>query len=247
MLHLAKIERTPGQPRGFTLLEVVTVAAVASIIFLILLRWLSTLGGVAGNVSVSSAAGRNATYVEYRLGNDISSATVCDPVSGAAIRTLDDRTLELYVNGRHTDGSEGVQLVRWRGTQGTLTRTAWDVSLDSNCLPEAGNTTTSRIMSTGVYTGSVQPFFTGMIDGVSVGTCRTVTRPIPGTESPANPNGTPTSTPEGDACFAPSIGTRITFLVPGQDTEVSARWDTGATPSTLDRTFAIPSLTGSAP
>lgn len=239
----AKLTRRPST-RAFTLLEVVIVAAVAAVVFLILIRWLSSLGAVAGAVAQNAVPTRNATYAETRLKADLGSATVCDPVAGTPLRELTDRTLELYIDGAHSDGSPGILLVRWTADSGNLTRSVFEVSVADQCLPAPGSTSASRVISTNVYTGAQTPFFQAVSSGIDQGECRTFTRPLPGTQTALNPAGTPVSTPEGAGCFAPGVQVQIAFINAGQDYTDSANWDPGVNPVRINRTLPVASTSG---
>lgn len=218
--------------RAFTLLEVAIVAAVASVIFLILIRWMSSLGAVAGSIADKAIPSRAASYTQTLLASDLALATVCDPGNGTAIRNLSDRNLEFYIRGTRSDGKPGILLVSYSVSEGEITRTTFDVSSSSSnrCLPEPGSSATERVVATGVYTPDpaitgrpAVPVFGAIVDGSAVGGCTT----------------TSTLTANGEGCRAESLRFRSTFVSSSASTQDSQQWSTGAAPVRVDRTLPV--------
>ena len=58
--------------RGVTLLEVAVVAAIASVIFLLLIRWLLTLAAVDSAALSTATASRSSSYTESRPSADLA-------------------------------------------------------------------------------------------------------------------------------------------------------------------------------
>ena len=225
--------------RGFTLLEVAIVAAVASVIFLILIRWMTSLGEVAGGIADRAIPSRAASYAQTLLASDLASATVCNPGSGTAIRNLSDRNLELYISGIKSDGTPGIVLVAYNVANGEITRTLFDVSTSATnrCLPELGSTTTERVVSTGVYTPNpavtgrtAAPVFSAIVDGAGVTGCATGVSLVP----------------VGLGCKAESLRFKSTFVSASASTENSSDWTAGAAPVRVDRTFSLEVSSGGA-
>lgn len=236
--------RIRRKARGFTLIEVATVAAVASIVFLILLRWLSTLGTVSGAIANSSTPNRNAAYVQARLGEDLSSATVCDPVAGTPLRTVSSRVLELYTTGKGSDGKPTVELVRWSAGSGVLTRTAWNMTQASGgtgtCLPPKGEVEAGQVMASSVYTGTSAWMFAALKDGQVISdaggqpaACETSATGLPTVARNA-----------GGACYASQVQLNLTLLSGGQSTQDSAKWTDTASPTRIKRVYTLPNTNG---
>lgn len=125
--------------RGFTMLEVTIVATLLSILLLVLLRWVGSLGTAAGVGVELTSATRDLNYAAEAIRNDINQAEGC-AANGmdVPLRQITPTTITLYrqISGRST-------LVLWRlaGPQsngyGLLQRA--EVDDDGNC---GFNTTT---------------------------------------------------------------------------------------------------------
>lgn len=214
--------------RGFTLLEVAVVAAVSAVIFLVLIRWMTSLGQVAGAVADKQITDRNAGFASEMLSADLQAAALCDPAQASPVRKVTDRVLELYINEQRTDGAFGIRLVRWQAADGELTRTSWDVSESSGaqfCEPEPGSAAQATVIATSVYTPTQEssgrtpvPVFTPYSSGsvVADNSCAT-----------------------GVGCAADAVGFKAVFLTPGSSTSDSAEWVSGAAPTREDRVIPV--------
>lgn len=166
--------------RGVSLLEVVIVAAVGSVLFLILLRWVFTLTSVSTITVDNATAARNAGYIEARLGADLATATSCDGVGGPPISYLNDSTLDVFVQGIRQDNTTGLKIIRWTLNGNELIRAETDLADDGTECASAGSivgTGDHKIISTGVTGNQI---FSSATNGVE------------NTEGCTTVNGTPT-------------------------------------------------------
>lgn len=230
MIKVLRSDQLTGRARrgrGFTILELAIVAAVSAVIFLVLLRWMTSLGQVAGSVADKQISTRNADFAVQMLDADMRAAALCNLDDASPVRLVSDRVLELYVNDQRSDGTFGLRLVRWHAADGELTRTVWDVNPSSgaqSCNPLPGATASAIVIATSVYTPtpestgrSVVPIFTAYVNGV------------PDT----------TACPSGSGCAAESVRFDGVFLTPGSSTSDSQQWVSGASPTRVDRVFEV--------
>lgn len=207
---LQRALRRRGPNGGFTLLEVVVTAAVASIIFVMLTRWVLTLSAVASAGLETSTPGRAAAYTDFRISADIGSATVCDAGTSNPVRTLSPDTLELYTRGVDSAGRPQTYLVRWRVASATLTRTQTLVQPDLGQCGPGGPSYGERVMATNVRTpNAAKPAFTALVEGATESTCQPVTVTAD--------DGTSHESPQGEACFADALTVDLVMLSTGTD------------------------------
>lgn len=111
--------RLTRHPRGFTLLELVIVAAVASVLFAILIQWVLTLASVSqGNLAAASTA-RTADLARTAFAADMAAAIPCDVAVTSPVRSVGPDALTVTV--RRTE-STAVDLVTWRVAGSQLQR-----------------------------------------------------------------------------------------------------------------------------
>lgn len=136
-----------GQPRGFTLLEVVVALALTSALVLMSLRWVATLGELSSLNGEQQDSARQAAYATGRLRADVESAGSCDPQRrDVALAFASGDEVRFYVDD---NGDGHADLVTWRVEGGELRR---GVSLGD---PEAGVCAFSDVYTEGVVAGPV--------------------------------------------------------------------------------------------
>jgi len=199
--------------RGFSLLELVLVSAVSSIIMLMVVRWVLTLGTVSAMAIDNATAGRNAAYVNARMSSDFDSVTQCDPGSASTLYELSSTTVAFFITTNRPDGSSGVELVRWTIDGTLVTRTATPIDQASNHCSDLGSSATAAVIVNNVLTGAA----------------------ITGFDSEGNDSGTCTldgqsSTPTGTGCSAASVRIHLPLYSPGVE----------KSPAVMDRIYSLP-------
>lgn len=155
--------------RGFTLLEVVIVAAISAIIFTLLIKWVLSLGGISSNTINTAAAARDATYTEERLAADLQLASPCYPGSNMIITNLTPTTLSFYINHKRPDPktelnkntdpetwpNQGISHITWQLSGNKLVRTETVIpeKTTTGCLP-TGTPIATSTTAVGVNPGS---------------------------------------------------------------------------------------------
>ena len=166
MLALSRPHPTRHR-RGLSLLEVVVVAAVASVIFLILLRWVLTMTAVSTITIDNANPARNAAYLDTRLAADIAAATTCDATSQTPIAHLDPTSFDMYTTGNRSDGTNGLKVIRWSATNNQITRAETNLIGDgSDCITYTPGT--PKTIAAGA-TGTT--YFQAQTGGTDDGTC----------------------------------------------------------------------------
>lgn len=200
----ATMTRNRRSRRAVTLLEVAVVAAVASIIFLLLIRWLLTLAAVDATTLSTGQAARATNYVDARLSADLAAAAGCTTYTASPLRELSPTTLALYTSGGRTDGSTGMQLVVWNldTASGLLTRWSTPIVDTAGCTsPPAAPAVGSRpVMADQVSTAGGARTFTALSGGADAGDCSVI-------------SGAPT----GAACRAGAVSVTLSTATGGLD------------------------------
>lgn len=129
---LALTSKLPRTWRGVTLIEVVVVAAVASVIFIMLLRWLLTLSAVSTTTINNASTARQGAYLDVRFAADIASATGCDTPEASPIVRFTPTELSFYTSGPRNDGTSGTRLVTWTGQSTSITRSETPIDATTN-------------------------------------------------------------------------------------------------------------------
>lgn len=111
--------RRPGK-KGFTILEVAVVAAIAGILFLLLLRWVSSLVATSASSLDITATQRDIAFATDQFQTDTEAAQGCDPYGlDGPLRDIERKSIQLWVD-TNDDGAPDV--VGWRLEGGVLQR-----------------------------------------------------------------------------------------------------------------------------
>lgn len=114
--------------RGFTLLEVVVVAAITSVIFLLGFKWIYSLTTASSGVLMNRQAAQM-TYALDRLEADVKSFYTCDQYSLLApLSAFNSKNLQFTT--RDADGQ--ISQIQWRLQDGSLQR-ASQTALGQDC------------------------------------------------------------------------------------------------------------------
>lgn len=223
MVRTIKLKRTT---RGFTLLELVVVATVASIIFLLLARWVLTLGEINNSTLTQASAARSTSYVDSRIVSDLGQATTC--VNSNTMRKVDYRTVEFYIQGSYQSGGSGTYLVRYQNEGTLLTRTLYQVDPATGKCDPTGTSFGRKVLASGVRAATEEkPLFTADATSGNNVTCTPVL---------INQNdGTKKYEPRGAGCTPSNINVYL-FVQP-------AGADNGH--DILTRTYAVNKFGGS--
>lgn len=200
-------------------MEVTVIAAVSSIIFLILLRWLISLTSLSTASIETAPASRDGAYVDSAFSTDIGAASPCED-GGPILVELTAARIGFHIKGNRADGTSGPQLISWSADSGgAVTRSVTDEDAATGvCLPVAAPRT--AVMSTLLWRlPSSSAAFTGYAGGTPSGDCV---------------NG------EGYACTATTVKLHLFFLTPahpGQEPDKDSA-------AILDRTYTLPTSAG---
>jgi Tfp pilus assembly protein PilW len=107
--------------RGYSLVELVVVAAAFTAISVLLLSWLTSLFAVTGTSAVTNVVQRNAAYTLNYLADDLRSARACDPY-GADTSLVSVDAARLTFNADPAASGTPVT-VAWRYFEGAMQRT----------------------------------------------------------------------------------------------------------------------------
>lgn len=206
----AKALPRAGSAGGFTLLEVVITAVVASVIFLLLTRWVLTLATVSSVGLEATTPARSVSYTDYRMLSDFSSATSCDSGTRNPIRTLDVDTLEMYQESTDSSGASATYLVRWRVNGPNLTRTLIRVHPETGSCTAAGVAYGERVLASNVRTPTAsKPAFTAFVDGQAAQGCSV--------SSETDDSGQVREASVGEGCFASAVSVNLTMVSAGPE------------------------------
>ena len=212
---------TRRHQRGVSLIEVVVVAAMASIIFLMLLRWLLTLSAVSTTTINNATTARQGAYLDVRFAADVASATGCDTPGASPIHHFDSSEIAFYTTGPRNDGTFGLRLVTWAGQQqgdsGNVTRDELPINPELGGCSAATGTANVVVMTTD--TSSEGNLFTPVVNNRELPDANCV-------EVDASPT--------GQACDAQAVALRA--VIAGVDV------DSGAI--SVDHVYRFPTRTG---
>lgn len=210
---LRRRRRTPG--RGFTLLELVVVAAVSSVLFLMVIRWVLTLGAASSVTLDNASAQRTAQVAVNAFADDMARSRPCAIGVPTALRRIAPDSVTFSVARADSPGT--FSLVTWtiqpRGSAGAwvLVRSVADAGSPSSkdpCPGAGGSLKTFDgnlipVQSDRILTGdlSVRPAFFAVADGQRV-------------TDPVQAWGDCTAGQDADRCFARSVGVNWTFASP---------------------------------
>ena len=125
-----------GRRAGFTLLELVVVAAVSSVLMLALLRWILTLNATSAAGLDDAGNTRSAAIAAQAFADDVTNASRCEASRPSPLAAIEPDSVSFFVTDPGSD--TGVDLVTWSITAGdgspdglaTLTRTSTPHSSD---------------------------------------------------------------------------------------------------------------------
>lgn len=125
--------------RGFTLLELVVVGVISSVLFLLLVRWVSTMSASASVTLENAAVQRSLDVSAAAVAADADRAKPCAPGVASPVRSVSPDSLTFTVS----DDTGTISHVTWavrRAGSGPfeLTRTVLPASPGDACLPDAG-------------------------------------------------------------------------------------------------------------
>jgi type II secretory pathway component PulJ len=229
--------RTRAAAGAFTLLELVVVAAISSVLFLLLIKWVLTLASASSATLEGSSTERTAQIAQAAFGADVANAVPCAEGQGSPIRQITPDAVEFY---RTAPSGTSIDLVAWRivGTSLQRSYVSHQVGDANTC-----DTPTDPLINTGAVSwqtfsnsvGAVQsayiesgvaglrPAFATVTNG------QTVTDPVQ-----AWGNCTQVANVNDQRCFAAAITVYWLFLSPV----------TGSQPSTVSRNYAFTPTAG---
>lgn len=134
LAHLSRRRRPAGG--GFTLLELVIVAAISSVLFLVLIRWVLSLSATSANTLDSDAIQRSASVAQDAFAADVANAALCDLGAHSPILSIDPNTVSFFTQTKDpaTGAAGPLQLTTWTiGTSNQAGRT--QVGLTRSVVP----------------------------------------------------------------------------------------------------------------
>lgn len=133
-------ERLRAPARGFTLIELVVVAALASILFTVLVRWVLTLAAASTNTLDNASSRRIADVAMDTFSEDIRSARVCQAGASSPLSAIGPASVT-FLRTSDVDPSM-VQMVTW--TVAPTAKGAWSLTraatADQSCTSSTGLT-----------------------------------------------------------------------------------------------------------
>jgi Tfp pilus assembly protein PilW len=114
--------RAARATRGFTLLELVFVGLIASVLFLVLIRWVLTLGAASSATLDNASAQRSADVARDAFAADVVTARPCALGEQTALRQIAPDRVSFYISNDGSRPDTPVDLVQWQVDGTNLTR-----------------------------------------------------------------------------------------------------------------------------